>query len=709
MTSTVDSKDKNYGDYIILQGVTLKLKPHPTDFSVMASHTTLSKAITPDTEELSLHFTRVHAKDEPSRDELMDQVRQSDIAHHIYQVEGNEDDELVIDDRIILNLRREGTGELEEIIKTYHLNYDQTMGQAHVLSLTDQTGKNPLKVANEIAERDEVGDCVPEIMLETQFHRMPTLFPRQWYLTTDLDEHPDIKSNADIQAPEAWSISRGDPEIVIAVLDDGFDLEHPAFHDGRIHTDRLDFQGEDKSPKPENGDYHGTPVSSIAVGSHNGGAMRGIAPNCTFLPIRIGFGQFARPISILNVFRYISERADVLNCSFGLSPQPRDPFHPDFRSEITQLTRTGGRRGKGLVMVFSAGNDDAPTFLKGRHNVNGVKFVRNRRIAEIPPGNDVFSGYPMTDGVVVAGAMSSLTRKSGYSCWGPHITVTAPSNNQHYIMDFIRPGSDTRREKFVANYRGLGQVAASNRPGEGGTFRPLRDDPSTLGVRENFYTDSFGGTSGAAPIITGVVGLMLSANSELSAQEIKQILASTADRDLDPSLDLENDPNIQGLSGEFVNGRSLYFGSGKVNAFRAVSRAQALASLSETPRKFYGEARPALAIPDSQPQGVVSAIDITGSGKLSSISVSVDITHTYRGDLNVTLISPGGFPVELHRMNGGAANDLKKTYTPDNNDGLQNLIEAGIDVNGSWILHISDNLHKDEGRLNAWSLDLGTF
>lgn len=100
--------------------------------------------------------------------------------------------------------------------------------------------------------------------------------------------------------------------------------------------------------------------------------------------------------------------------------------------------------------------------------------------------------------------------------------------------------------------------------------------------------------------------------------------------------------------------------------------------------------------------------DISGNGALNNISVSVDITHTYRGDLKVTLIAPGGFSVRLHNMRGGTANDLKQIYTPDNSDDLQNLVNAGIEVNGTWIFHVSDNLHRDVGVLNSWSLELTT-
>lgn len=162
----------------------------------------------------------------------------------------------------------------------------------------------------------------------------------------------------------------------------------------------------------------------------------------------------------------------------------------------------------------------------------------------------------------------------------------------HYITEFIADGADVRRDAFVATYRGLGQVAASNRPGLGNAFRPIGvvDDPATPHLREEQYTRLFGGTSGAAPVVAGVVALMLSVNPDLTAEQVRRILMATADKNVDAVTDLNPDPNLQGLSGAFVNGASLFFGAGKVDAFRAVSRAKALRTEPLTPHGVEAEA-----------------------------------------------------------------------------------------------------------------------
>jgi len=417
----------------------------------------------------------------------------------------------------------------------------------------------------------------PDIQLKLNYCQHEPLFKRQWYLTSDLMNHHSLARDADINAPEAWAITRGHPDVVVAVMDDGFDLGHPVFKDTRLHQITPDFSGNDNQPTPESGDYHGTPVASIAIGSHTGGAMRGIAPLCTFLPVRIGFGSHFPSFRLLNAFENVSRLADVVNCSFGFEPFPAQILAKGFMEDLSHIATSGGRKGNGLAIVFSAGNEDAPTFLKGKDNTHGIRFASEGGIVTISAGNDVFSGYPMVRGVITVAAMSSLKRKSGYSCWGPHVDITAPSDNWHAIQDSVGKGTPGRND-FLANYLGLGQVAASNRPFQGDNFGPLPDDPSTI-IRENYYTDQFGGTSGAAPVVTGVVALMRSINPQLTSAQIRQILMNTADRDLDICLDLANDPNMQAgkFNGEFVDGHSLFFGAGKVNAFRAVNRARALA------------------------------------------------------------------------------------------------------------------------------------
>ena len=101
-------------------------------------------------------------------------------------------------------------------------------------------------------------------------------------------------------------------------------------------------------------------------------------------------------------------------------------------------------------------------------------------------------------------------------------------------------------------------------------------------------------------------------------------------------------------------------------------------------------------IPDNTADGLSSPILIEGEGKIAAITVSVDITHAYRGDLVVELVHPEGTAVTLHNRAGRNAEDLVATYQPTAfNDQL---------APGEWLLNISDHARLDTGHLNAWSL-----
>ncbi len=115
-----------------------------------------------------------------------------------------------------------------------------------------------------------------------------------------------------------------------------------------------------------------------------------------------------------------------------------------------------------------------------------------------------------------------------------------------------------------------------------------------------------------------------------------------------------------------------------------------------------GTATPGLTIPDNDPHGVMSGIDLPDVGPVRRIEVSVDVTHTYRGDLDVRLVSPSGKPAILHHRAGGSADDLKQTWRSSDLAALTALV--GVEAGGTWRLEISDLASRDTGILNEWSI-----
>ena len=104
-----------------------------------------------------------------------------------------------------------------------------------------------------------------------------------------------------------------------------------------------------------------------------------------------------------------------------------------------------------------------------------------------------------------------------------------------------------------------------------------------------------------------------------------------------------------------------------------------------------------LAIPDGQT--VQDVIQVSLSGTVSTLSVSVNITHAWIGDLKVELVSPDDTVRVLHNMTGGSDDNITEMYEPD---------FTGKPVTGNWTLRLTDTTTPDPGVLNSWMLAFGS-
>lgn len=100
-------------------------------------------------------------------------------------------------------------------------------------------------------------------------------------------------------------------------------------------------------------------------------------------------------------------------------------------------------------------------------------------------------------------------------------------------------------------------------------------------------------------------------------------------------------------------------------------------------------------IPDNNPNGAVSVIDVPDRIEISKLSVEVNLSHTYVGDLVLTL-EHAGVQVYLWNREGGSDDDLVRTFD------LSEL--NGVDAQGEWRLSLFDQAGMDTGRLNHWAL-----
>ena len=112
------------------------------------------------------------------------------------------------------------------------------------------------------------------------------------------------------------------------------------------------------------------------------------------------------------------------------------------------------------------------------------------------------------------------------------------------------------------------------------------------------------------------------------------------------------------------------------------------------------KSRPSVLIPDDDPEGISDTITITAQGEIVEMSVAVNISHTYIGDLTLALTSPGGKRITLREKKGGSADDLKETY--DTRGVLADLV--GDEILGAWALAVADLAGQDIGKLRSWRI-----
>ncbi len=450
--------------------------------------------------------------------------------------------------------------------------------------------------------------------------RVPTYTPNdtnfgsQWHLHST--GQGGAKVDADIDAPEAWDITLGSSSVVIAVIDTGTDTAH----EDLTYVPGWDAVGNDNNPSPGSGENHGTAVSGVAAAKgNNGKGVSGSCPNCPVMPIRLIVSGMTVSDEA-EAFNFAWQNgASIINNSWG--PVGSVATLPSSTKSAIDAATTSGRGGKGCVVLFAAGNDNK--------NVDA-------------------NGYAAYSRVIAVAASTDQDLKAYYSNYGTTLEVCAPSNGG------VTSGIWTT------------------------------DRTGTNGYSTSNYTNNFGGTSSATPLVAGVVGLMLSVNANLTYTDVRTHLINTADK-------------IDTAGGAYSGGYSTKYGYGKVNARSAVVAAQGgSGGGGSTVTKSYASTNVPLAIPDNNATGITSNLSVGDAGTITALTCTVNITHTYKGDLTVSLIHPDGSTAVLHNKTGGSADNVIGTFTVTTFNGKPNA--------GAWKLKVTDTAAQDVGTLNSWSI-----
>ena len=439
--------------------------------------------------------------------------------------------------------------------------------------------------------------------------------------------------------------------VKFAVSDSGIEISHEDLnlnYLGGISKNFLANSPYNGNPvvsntKPSN---HGTSVAGIinAIGWNNKGS-RGVAPSGKFG----GFNYLASGVlqSIDQTLYQMTGPYDIFNYSYGSTPCGYVPMGENeiekqsiinqFIAGVTQL-----RTGKGAVYIKAAGNEFS--FYTALPRSDGGCGYSGSWYSQIL-GNSTFvesNNYPYT---IIVGAIEANGYAASYSSPGSNLWISAPGGEY----------GDEKPAIVTTDLSGCDLGSSNSNSGinefENGTNK-LNKNCS--------YTSSMNGTSSATPIVSGVVGLMLEANPNLTWRDVKHILASTA-RISDTYIGAYPHPRSESsLSGhEYMNGWIQnsagylfhnFYGFGLVNAKLAVETAKSynldLGEFTQTLKPddswMYDSGNLNLSIPNNLANGISHSINIKHNFIVESIQVRLSVNHPYVSNLGIELYSPSG-------------------------------------------------------------------
>lgn len=213
------------------------------------------------------------------------------FAGHVYTIKDHPGTFVYLNDQVTIQFASwVDFARMEAIASRFGLVKQKTVpGLPHtfVFLVSKQATENPLKITNQLQGFSEVLAAEPNILVKSELHYKPrdTMYPQQWYL--DHNGGNQLVAGSHISVEQAWDMTRGVRSVIVAVVDDSFDLNHPDLQgSGKIVAPR-DLRNNGFLPIPgEKETSHGTACAGLAIGEENGTGIVGVAPGCALMPIR---------------------------------------------------------------------------------------------------------------------------------------------------------------------------------------------------------------------------------------------------------------------------------------------------------------------------------------------------------------------------------------------------------------------------------------
>ncbi len=451
-----------------------------------------------------------------------------------------------------------------------------------------------------------------------------------------------------INLPQAWDITTGDSNVIVAVIDTGVAMDHPDLAANLTNTG-YDFISDPNNARDGNGidanpddagdlgmpggsqsTFHGTHVAgTIAAVSNNASGVAGIGWNVKVMPLRALGLYGGSSYDIVQAMRYAAglsndsgtvpaQRADIINMSLG-GPGS---------SSATQAT-IDEIRALGVIVIAAAGNESTASY-----------------------------SYPASyNGVVSVSAVESNKQLSYYSNYGDRIDVAAPGGDMRYDRD-----GD-----------GKGDGVLSTWTNDAGTGRS-----HTYEVMQ--------GTSMAAPHMAGVVALM------------KSVYPAMTGADLDSLLSSGQITEDLAANGDAV--RDNQFGYGLIDARKAVEAAYALGNGTPPPPTLV--LSPAVfnagigisnfqILASKSGEGALSITNVASDAAWLSVgadSVDAEGFGTYAATIDRGTLLPGIYSATItFSLNDGASGLVSVNMQVADSAGFVN--DAGL----QWVLLLDPATH----------------
>lgn len=539
------------------------------------------------------------------------------------------------------------TGEDAEILYTVTLD-NQSASASIVISdvVSDPLANQQWHLRNTgqkaYALSDELGQAYIQLLMEDGFSEADAIVMTE---TWHQDNLAKLVPGEDMNVAEAFAYGVTGQGVTAVVVDSGLEITHEDLVNNIVPNKSLNLDGTalnkmDPTSLAESGD-HGTSVAGlIAAEGWNGLGGRGVAPDTQLIGMKLLGNQMSTPQSDFIVHGFpgsgLSDQDNiaVFNRSYGMT-YPAFFSYSEIDEAIESYPVLNLREGKGALNVKASGN----SFMYGGAE-GSVCLDNGANALGLTCYSSSFEQSQAHPYYLSVAAVNTDGKHTSYSTAGPNIFVSAPAGEYGAWAPAMVTTDQMSCLKGYASFNSQStQFYGDDLAEQLFPFNyPAHEDNLSCN-----YTSTFNGTSSAAPNVSGVIALILSANPSLTWRDVRHILVSTSS-----DVDLKDKPVSIKMSGEnfvahdgWVTNAAGYsfnnkYGFGRVNAGAAVAMAQFYDKdlgeqvISDWQGKGTSVNASSLeeAIKDNDAHGVTVTIDVEDDLTLEAVQFKFDIFNS---------------------------------------------------------------------------------